>query len=377
MKKSIFFFLGILLILSSCGPKNIYDNNNNNDEVVEDDEGDEAKQETSLVPSDKLSDSNYQTPVPYKTSEARGVITRQIANRLDIDEMEEGLRRHSKSVFDPDDYLFEEGQNLDEDTVLEWLEKGPEIEELLSDDEADKISEEDEDSTFLSHILEQNFLEREDDDTTELAGVSIGLSLKSVYQKDDGSMKSIPKKDVQKEGEEIAQNVLERMRKIDELEDVPILIALYQEESEDSPVPGNYIAEAEVESGDMSIKDWDDIDEEHVLFPSDEAEDDHFEEDQVIEDFGDEIKDYFPNYVGVIGKGFYADDELAKLNLEIPLDFNGKGEIIAFTQYVNGLIKDMFPVGYNLEVEITSSDELESILYQEPDEEEPTVHIFD
>lgn len=374
MKKTTILFLGVLLLLSSCAPSITDDNDNN--EVVENDENEESKQETSLVPSDKLSESNYQTPVPYKTSAARGIITKQVANRLDIDEMEEGLRDHSKSVFDPDDYLFEEGQYLDEDTVYDWLEKGPEIEEILSEDEADKISEEDEDSLFMSHILEQNFLER-DDDKTELAGVSIGLALKSVYQKDDGSVKTIPKKDVQEEGEEIAEKILERARKVDGLEDVPIMIGLYSEESENSPVSGNYIAKADVDDGDMSIKDWDDIDEEHVLFPSDDAEDDHFEEYQVIEDFGDEIKDYFPNYVGVIGKGFYTDDELEKLNLEIPLDFNGKGEIIAFTQYVNGLIKDMFPVGYNLEVEITSSDELESIIYQEPDEEEPTVHIFD
>lgn len=413
MKKITILFFGLLLILSSCSPS-IGDDEDENEVLQE--EKDNQKQETSLVPGNEISKTDYQTPVPYKTSAARGKITQQLGNRQDIDEMEEGLRRHSKSFFNPEEYLFEEGQYLDEDTVDEWLgrkltekqlnkkkeeyrdehdmdedeevsdsdveedNKGlsPGIESVLSEDDADDLKEEDgETPKLLSHIQEQNFLERKDDDTTELAGVSIGLSLKSVYQKEDGSLHNISEKDIKKQGEKIAEKVVERIRDIEDLGDVPVMIAMYREESEDSPVSGNYIAKTEVDGGDMSIDDWEDIDEEYVLFPSDDAKDNHFEEHQVIEDLGEEIADYFPNYVGVIGEGFYKDDELEKLHLELPLDFYGKGEVIAFTQYVYDLIEDMFPSGYNLEVEITSSDELESMIYQEPDDEEPTVHIFD
>src|SRR5699024_4292606 len=118
------------------------------------------------------------------------------------------------------------------------------------------------------------------------------------------------------------------------------------------------------------------IEEDYVLFPSDDAKENHFETHQVVEEFGEEISDYFPNYIGVIGEGFYVADDLQKLTLKIPLDFYGKGEVIAFTQYVYGLVQDLFPVGYDLEIEISSSEQLESLIYRNPDEEEPSVHIF-
>src|SRR5699024_9395750 len=216
---------------------------------------------------------------------------------------------------------------------------------------------------------------------TELAGISIGIALKSVYryQTEQGGpyyYEDIPEKDIVKQGKDIAQTVLERIRKIEGLEDVPVMIALYREESQDSPVPGNFFAQTKVPKGDMSIKEWEEIDEEYVLFPSDNAKEDHFETYQVVQDLGEEIADYFPNYVGVIGKGFYIGDDLQELTLEIPLDFYGKGEVVAFTQYVYGLVQERFPVGYDLEIEISSSEQMESLIYRGPGEEEPSVHIF-
>ena len=415
MKKIMILLLGVLLILTSCAPNT--DNDNDKNEVMQQ-EDNNAKQETSLVPSHKLTKKSYQIPIPYRTSAARGIITKQLGNRLDIDEMEEGLRRHSKSVFDPEDFLFEEGQYLKEDTVYNWLGRkmndkqlkqaketyrkqhdldkdaevedsevlkgalNPSIESFDDDADVEDIKQAEEDNPrYLSHILEQNFLKRKDDDTTELAGISIGLALKSVYryQTEKGGsdhFKKIPEKDIEENGKKIAQTVLERIRKMDGLENVPIMIALYREESQDSPVPGNFIMKTTIPEGDMSIEEWDEIDEDYVLFPSDEAKEDHFETHQVVEDFGNAISDYFPNYVGVIGEGFYNGDELRKLTLEIPLDFYGKGEIIAFTQYVYGLVQENFPVGYDLEIEISSSEQLESVIYREPGEEEPSVHIF-
>src|SRR5699024_4215716 len=88
--------LGMLLILTSCAPKT-KDDDNNEDKVLQK-ESESTKDDTSLVPSQRLSKKNYQIPIPYRTSAARGVIVKQLGNRLDIDEMEEGLRRHSKAV---------------------------------------------------------------------------------------------------------------------------------------------------------------------------------------------------------------------------------------------------------------------------------------
>src|SRR5690625_7770614 len=106
MKKRIIYIVCILLVLVACAP------NEKKDEVVKEDEA--KKQTPSIVPSYKLSKDNYKTILPFRPSKARGVITNQVANRLDIVEVEEWLIRHSKEVFDTEDYYFEVGHDLTE-----------------------------------------------------------------------------------------------------------------------------------------------------------------------------------------------------------------------------------------------------------------------
>ncbi len=79
----------------------------------------------------------------------------------------------------------------------------------------------------------------------------------------------------------------------------------------------------------------------------------------------------------MIGDGFYINEELQKLTLTIPLEFYGKGEVVGFTQYTYGLVKEMFQDYYELEVKIKSNEKMESVIYRDAGEKEPTVHIFD
>lgn len=377
VKKLCVVLLCSLLLLASCAPRM------NDDEEVVQKKNETANKEKSIVPSYQLSEETYRMILPYKTSAARGVILDQMGNRLDIDEMEEGLRRQSKTIYDPKKYYYQEGQYLDEETVYDL------IDGLNPDkDPKDKKGKKEREKYFrdhpryLSHILEQNYLTKNNKNAAKLEGISIGLALKSVYkfQAEEGGpyhYEKISKDEMMKQGEEMAQKVLKKLRGIDELKDVPVLIALYREGEEGSPVPGNYVAKTAVKAGKSTIDDWDNIKEEHVLFPDDKSADKYFDDNKLIEDFGKEIQDFFPNYVGVIGDGFYVDGDLKKLTLEIPIEFYGKGEVIGFTQYAYGLIKEMFPDYYDIEVKITANNEVESVIYRSAGDDDPTVHIFD
>src|SRR5699024_1202645 len=130
-----------------------------------------------------------------------------------------------------------------------------------------------------------------------------------------------------------AQKVLERIREIAALQEVPILIALFPEAEQASPVPGNYIHKTVIPSYDMMVDEWEEVKEENVLFPSSQAEHNYFEDYEIVKKFGSEISQYFPNYVGYIGRGFYVNETLQKLTIEIPLDFYGSAEVTGFTQY--------------------------------------------
>src|SRR5699024_12651196 len=61
---------------------------------------------------------------------------------------------------------------------------------------------------------------------------------------------------MEKQGNKIAERVLKRLRKIDGLENVPIMISLYREAKQGSPVPGNFVAKTTVPEGENSIGEW-------------------------------------------------------------------------------------------------------------------------
>lgn len=398
-----------LLLLASCAP------NNDDEEIVQEED---AEEETAIIPSHQISDDNYRIILPYKPSQARGVITGQVFNRLDIAEMEEGLMRHSKEVYSPDDYFFQEGQYLDEDTVYNWLGRAVTEEEIdnqlqermeyldengytvneeveanyraeltanigLNPTIEDEYNEEQqrENPRYLSHILEQNYLVQNEDDTVQLAGISIGLAMKSVYrfQAEEGGPylnEDISYDEMMEQGQQIAQTVVERLRNMEGLENIPIMVAIYQEEEESSPVPGNYVAKTTVAGGETEINDWESISDDYILFPSEEAEEKYLDDHEIITSFGNEIAEFFPNYVGIVGQGFYVNDQMQELTIEVPIEFFGEAEIIGFSQYVYGLVQEMFPNYYDLEIRVTSSNQLESLIYREAGQDEPTVRIM-
>lgn len=371
MKKISIFLLSILVLLTSCVPGL----NNEDDELLQTEE--QPTGQPSIVPTYKLSDEEYSVVLPYRTSKARGVTTHQMGdNRLDINELEQGLMRHSKEYFDPSQYYFEEGQYLDSTTVYEWIDElNPKVKTNAKEEEYR------ENPRYLTHILEQNFLKRNEDKTVELVGVSIGLAMKSQYrfQTEVGGpyyYEPITEKKMLAEGEKLAQTILERIREIDGLQNVPIMFAIYREEKQGSAVPGNFVAKTYVEEGDRKINDWGMLNEEYILFPSSEAEKKYFDDAQIVNTFGKDIANFFPNYVGYIGEGYYVNEQLQKLTIEVPIEFNGKAEIVGFAQYTYGLVKDKFPNNYDVEIKITSSDQLEGYIYREAGEEDPIVHLF-
>ncbi|RDW15108.1 CamS family sex pheromone protein [Oceanobacillus chungangensis] len=367
MKKIIFWSLCTLLILSSCAP------NMDEEEILQ---TGEINQETSIVPGIQLSEETYGIVTPYKTDVARGLITNQIMNHVDIDEIEEGLRRHSKEVFDSSDLYFQEGQYFTQETLLSWIND-------LNPERKDNWDEEThrKNPRILSYILEQNYLRKVEGNNFELAGISIGISLKSVYRfqapKDGPDYNEEIEMEVMLEkGYEVAQTVVERMREIDGLSDIPIMIALYREEDHASPVPGNYVAKTNVPSGSNTIKDWESIDEEHILFPSPEGEEKYLEDYELLKSLENEISPYFPDYVGMIGNGFYANEELQKLTIEIPIEFYSDGELLGFMQHAYGQVQYIFDNNYDLEINITSSNQMVGLISRKAGAESPTVHIF-
>jgi len=383
--------VSVVMLLAACAP-----NFQKEDQIVQ--EEDAETNEKAIIPKYKISDDYYRTFMPFEPGEARGLVVNNLNTRYDIHEFETGLLRIAQNTFDTNKYVFKEGQYLDSSTVSAWLNRKYTDEQLKDQDmkaednvglnptdpgsgDIDKRNEEN--PIYLAHILEHNYLEAVGgkEDTYKLGGVVIGLALNSIhyYQKEAYGATyetEIPRAEIEAEGKKIAQEVIKRLRNMDELKQVPITIALFEQKSRSSVVPGNFFAFAEVGKGSSEIGGWQEVKEKYILFPSDTALQNHREDMTWFQNFKQDVEEYFPNFNGVVGKGFYLDDQLQTLSISIPIQFYGKSEAIGFTQYVTGLVMEHFPSYVAVEVNVSSVYGQEAVIVRNPNQDEPFVHVY-
>ncbi|WHY62173.1 CamS family sex pheromone protein [Cytobacillus firmus] len=388
MKKLLMLALSLTLLLAGCAP-----NFNKQEEVVQEDKNEKDK---AIIPNYKISDKYYRTLLPFEPSESRGLVVNNISTKYDINEFETGLMRVAQNSFDPDKYLFQEGQYLKRGAVQAWLNRKftddqLKERELKAEDniglnpmiadggDIDKNNEKS--PIYLAHILEHNYLLKNDDGKVGLGGVVIGLAMNSVhyYQKEQygATFETDIKRDVlEREGKKMAEEVLQRIRQIKGLKDVPVTIALFEQQARTSVVPGSFFAYAKADKGSNKLGGWEEISEKYVLFPSSAAEKNHRDDLTAFLNFKQDVETYFPNFNGVIGKAFYAQDQLQEINIDIPIQFYGKAEGIGFTQYVTGLVVKHFPEYISVQVNISSVNGPEAIVVRKADQSEPFVHIY-
>lgn len=382
MRKLSLLALSLVFLLSACAPSFQKQN-----EVVQSKATTKSK---AIIPKYNISDKYYRTILPFEPGEARGMIVSNLNTRYDINEFETGLMRIAQNRFDTKKYLFREGQEVKRNTVKLLLNRQYTKDQLTANKltDADNIGLNPLDETgsnktpiYLAHILEHDYLIKDDKGNVTLDGITIGLALNSTfyYQNvQDGPTyeKKIPFAEMESEGKKIAAEVLTRLRGIKKLKDMPITIALFEQQSRSSVVPGNFFSYTNVDKGSSSIGNWEKVNEKYFLFPSTAAEEAHRDDVTDFKNFKQDVETYFPNFNGVIGKALYVGDQLQDLNITIPIQFYGKTEAIGFTQYVTGLIMERFPNYYSVSVSVTSVDGPEALIVRKTNENEPFVHIY-
>lgn len=375
MKKLMTLLICALLTLSACAPKF-----NQEEKVVQEIEN---KKQKAIIPKYNISNSYYRTILPFQPGEARGLIVENVNTRLDMEEFELGLMRIAQEKFSPSQYLFQQGQYLDRKTIESWLKRkqgngeglNPALRNEGTNAEKNKKS-----PLYISHILEHNYLMKTGNDKVKLGGVVIGLAMNSVhyYETEEGYPREvkISKSDMEKEGKKAAEEIVSRLRQMDGLKEVPIIIGLFEQQPKSSIVPGRFFAAGYVDKGSNSIKNWENINEEYYVFPSDEAQKNHRDDLVKFLNLKSDIEEFFPNYTGVIGRAFYRDDQLQQLTIDVVMQFYGKTEVIGFTQYVTGLLMEKMPDYIPISVYVSSVRGPESIIVKSPDKNEPFVHIY-
>lgn len=362
--------------------------------------------EQAVISKYSISDEYYKTTFPFDPGSARGLVGQSLNNRLDIDEFETGLMRIAKESFSTKDYFFKGGDFLDTQMIQMLVKRKrtdaeqKELEDKLKKDAVKfpniglnpTLGEGSEslevkntkNPMYISNILEHDYYLQNGDKGTQPDGVVVGLAMNSVhyYEEEHGYPREakIEQEKMLAEGKKMAQEILKVMQqKKPEIKNIPVTFAIYRQGPQSSLVPGNFVSYAKVEKGSETVEDWKPINEKYYLFPSEQAKADNKREDLArVSNFKSKLSEYFQgDYTAIIGTGMYRDDELKEMKLDIPVQFNGKAEVIGFTQYVAGLVMEYFPNYMKVQVTIKSVERPEAIIIREAKQDEPLVKILD
>lgn len=399
MKRTIILFISAIFLLSACGNED----NEKSKEQSNDNKQQEKSGSVKEIATDKnVQGNNYRTILPFKESQARGLLQDNMANSYNGEDFENGLLELSKEVFPTDDYLYQDGQYLYKDTINAYLDPKytkSEVDAMDEDERKEKKANENlglnpshngetdpekiaEDSpAYLSNILEQDFYASGDTKGKKIKGMTIGLAMNSTYyyQKEkDGETysKDLDDKEIKKQGKQMAGEILSRVRENKALKDIPIHFAIYKQTGENSIVPGEFIAGTTVEDGKTRINEWKDINQTTALLPSDEASKIDENLNNNFKQFNDDLQTYFNNFTQAVGTVKFDNKKAKQLTVDVPIDYYGEAETIGITQYITEQAEKYFDDIDEYEIRIKDGNKAKALISKTKDDKDPQVHIY-
>ncbi|EEE48725.1 CamS family sex pheromone protein [Staphylococcus capitis] len=400
MKRTIILLISTIFLLAACN------NNQKDNQSDKDESGSKNSQNTNQVKqiaTDKnVQGDNYRTILPFKESQARGLLQDNMANSYNGEDFESGLLTLSKEVFPTNKYLYQDGQYLDKKTINAYLNPKytkKEIDKMSENEKKSKKANEnlglnpshngetDEEKiakqspAYLSNILEQDFYGNNDSKAKNIKGMTIGLAMNSVYyyQKEkDGETysKKLDDKEIEKQGKQMASEMLSRLRENSDLKDIPIHFAIYKQSGQDSITPGEFIAGATADDDKTKINEWDAIKEKSALLPSSTAEDYNETLNNNFKQFNDNLQSYFSNFTQAVGKVKFINKKPRQLTVDLPIDYYGQAETIGITQYVTEQAEKYFDNIDEYEIRIKDGNTPRALISKSKDDKEPQVHIY-
>ncbi len=362
------------LVLSACSPLPDKENDNANQRI-----------ETEEV----VGSTAYYTMAGYKPGAARGYLPKAMQTQTGIDEMETGLMELAQEYFDPNDYLYREGQILSEDQISKWLrrksktyEEGLNPELNLGDDWEANMEKAKKHPSLIGYIHEQNYVTKEG----KLAGAAISVVVNSVdyltiidekglLHKDQVK---ISEKEARKEGMKAAAKVAVRLRNMEEAKNIPIVFAVYQQGAQSDVAPGHYLAKTFLKKGQSQIKEWEQTERETFLFPSKAGNEHDPELSRQLANFKTIMESRFPRFdIPVVTRALFEGDQLQQLTIEMPVEITSYAEKVAFTEYLyNQVVTGALPGYVPIHIYVKSFDEPISIISWDPEEKKAYSHMY-
>ncbi|MGX6429230.1 CamS family sex pheromone protein [Levilactobacillus yonginensis] len=319
----------------------------------------------------------------YQTSKSRGVTNSQDSgNTYNLKSFENGMLTVSKKTFSTKKYVFEEGQHLSTSTVQNWLDRQSKSNTTgLNPKSNGSTSPTKRNPIYIQALEEQDYMTQKNSKLT-LSGMTIGIAVNSVdYYKKTQYGATFETKITKAEGEayakKAADTVLARMRKKSGLKNIPIVIAIYRQASNDSLVGGNFISYSENKAGTTKVSKWNALGEKSVTFPVESGSSSPNSNDaSSFSNFKSEVENFFPNLSGVTAQAHYSGNTLTGMHVNITTQFYSQTEIISFTQYLQTTAQKYLPSSVPIDITVSSTDGVQSFLNRASGEKKFSSHVF-
>lgn len=379
---AILALIGILVFFGNYFSKNNVDNSH--DTVTTKSNGKNGVQVTG-----KTNNSNYKTVIKnghYLTSKARGVTASKNNNQFNMISFENGLLDFSKDHFSPSDYVFQEGQYLDSNTANDWLGRKSKDNPNGLNPNDNKKTDSSRNPIYLQTIEEQDYMKQKDG-KLELGGIVLGLGMNTedTYQKEQygaNFVQKISTEDRVAQGKEMAQEVVQRYRKMNGISnDVPIVVAMYAQAPDDSLAGGNFYSWNKSASGDK-LGNWNKLNYKTVTLPIQGSQDDPNQKSPAADlnksftNFTNNVQNFFPNLSSVTGQATYKDSQVKELNVTISTQFYSATEITNFANYVAQVAPNYLPKGVPVKISISSSSNMQAYVTKQANDDKYTTTIL-
>ncbi|MGP4117305.1 CamS family sex pheromone protein [Levilactobacillus zymae] len=331
-------------------------------------------------------DSDYEGVIQsghYQVSKSRGVTnTQDSGNTYNLKSFENGMLNVSKKVFSTKKYVFQEGQYLSSTTVQNWLDRKSKSNTTgLNPTDNGSKSASKRNPIYIQALEEQDYMTQKNNKLS-LGGVTIGIAVNSVdYYKKTQYGATYETKITQAAGEayakKAANTVLKRLRQKSALKNVPIVIAVYRQASNDSLVGGNFLAYSTNKAGSTSVSKWTPLNVKNYTFPLSSGQSSPNSNDaSSFSNFKSQVENFFPNLSGVTAQAQYDGKSLAGMHVNITTQFYSQTEIISFTQYLQTTAQKYLPSGVPIDITVSSTDGIQSFLSRTKNEKKFTSHVF-
>lgn len=330
----------------------------------------------ATIVTQAITEDGYRIAIPFKSSDMTKVHVDYNRGYYDIEAVGKGLQRYAKEYYKTSDYYLQDGQLLTRDNTV----SSTNTERLLGRKSGDNpfgLNPENGSSLPISNsqsiivgnstipivdVFEYDFI-TDLSENADIEGLAFGIVLTSTVTDADGNTHTINDDQLRIIGEEAGRNLLTFIKDMPEVSNnTPIMIALYNNNSEDSNLGGTFFA---VGYGRSSIDSFQSVNEQWAIIPSDSASD---LDAQLVSQFNsvkNALFKFLPNDIGMIGKGFFIDNQIYELQLTITTQGKTYVQNAALVQYVNELLSNFSGDSYSITVKVNANTETFAMLHRE------------